>query len=388
MLAHMESCFESVEHGSTVLIGFSGGVDSMMLMSLCAEMQREQRPDLLFHAIHVHHGVHPQADKWAAFCQEVAASMSIPCTVERISVGSSSAGFEAEAREKRYEAIGRHGRNPYVVLGHHQNDLAESFLLALMRGSSGIGLTSLKSISKERHMIKLRPLLGLTKEQIIQYAREKHLDWIEDPSNDDDSYDRNYIRNHILPLLEARWPHASKMMHQSVDHLAATQDIVGDAAMERLKSFMPEHEDLSFMLDCRYTSLEEKWHSHLVVEWLRLNHCYYYSREAIRAILKMSYHTSKSGNDQVVVGNVVVKKIKGSLVLWDEEEIYRKLSQHSGCKETVSECLSSMNTTPSLLRKLKKNAPMGTWSVLPAFCDAEGLHVLLLNGNWRKIGPS
>lgn len=385
MLERMAECLAEVEGGSTVLIGFSGGVDSMLLMALCAEVQRSSRPDLLFRAIHVHHGISPDADAWAVFCQRSAEQLGIPCTVEYITLAGNPSGLEAEARDARYRAISRHGDSPYVLLGHHQNDLAESFLLALMRGSSGIGLTSLRAVSKECTMTKLRPLLEVTKSEILREANARHLEWIEDASNQDDVFDRNYLRKHIIPALEKRWPHASQMIHQSISHLSATQDIVSHSVIEKMRPFMPSDDDLTYLLDCQYVSLDEKWHSHLVIEWLRMNQCYYYSRDAIQAILRMSCHTSKSGKDEVIIGNVVVRKVKGSLVLWDENHIQQALLYKSGSKTSLDDVVTGADPSPSVIRKLKKLAPAWIWGVLPAQCSDGYLHVLMLDGCWKKV---
>ena len=137
-------------------------------------------------------------------------------SVKRVQVNGKEGGIEQGAREARYRAYRQYLQpNQVLVTAQHQDDQAETFLLALKRGSGPAGLSSMPAKCLLNKGYLLRPLLNITREQIEAYAHEHGLLWIEDDSNQDDRYDRNFLRLHVMPLLTQRWPHFSQAVTRS-----------------------------------------------------------------------------------------------------------------------------------------------------------------------------
>lgn len=189
------------------VVAFSGGLDSTaLLVALSCYVSAVANPPTLT-ALHVHHGLSAQADEWEAHCLSICKKLHISCAVQRVSVVSDGQGVEAAAREARYAVFENALRSGgSLFLGHHQDDQVETFFLRLMRGAGVHGLTGMPAQRRLGNGRLLRPLLTLTRGDLHAYAVAAGLDWIEDSSNDDTRYDRNYLRQRVLPLLERRWP--------------------------------------------------------------------------------------------------------------------------------------------------------------------------------------
>ena len=216
------------------LIALSGGLDSTVLLSLFAKL-RQKRPHLQplsIRAIHIHHGLSPNADSWAKHCQNLCDQFQIPLIVELVQVDKTN-GIEAGAREARYQAIKKHLQTQEVlVTAHHLNDQTETFFLALKRGSGLQGLGAMQQRSVLFGMPILRPLLGFTRPQLENYAQKEKLNWITDESNKDNRFDRNFLRNEILPELRERWAYFDLAVQRSAQHCFEQQQLINDLLSE------------------------------------------------------------------------------------------------------------------------------------------------------------
>lgn len=186
-----------------LILGFSGGLDSSVLLHLLTCVP-QLRARIL--AVHINHGLSPNAFKWQAHCQHRCSALDIPLKVELVDFNR-NANVEEAARNARFEAFSKLlTQNACLVLGHHQNDQAETLLLQLVRGTGIDGLAGMQEFSALGSGVIARPLLGFTQEQLLKYAHDHQLHWIEDESNRDLSYSRNYIRHQLMPLLLEKWP--------------------------------------------------------------------------------------------------------------------------------------------------------------------------------------
>ncbi len=212
--------------GQKLLLAFSGGLDSRVLLELLAELRSSIDFDLS--AMHVHHGLSPNADAWAKFCSDTCAALNVPIEIVHVSVAKDSGlGLEAAARTARYLALLNTGAD-YVVLAHHQDDQAETLLLQLLRGAGPKGLSGMALRDEERRL--LRPLLDNTRAELLSFAKQHHLQWITDESNADISYDRNYCRHEIFPIIEKRFPAAKQTLARSASHLAEAAMLLDELA--------------------------------------------------------------------------------------------------------------------------------------------------------------
>jgi tRNA(Ile)-lysidine synthase len=184
-------------------------------------------------AIHVHHGLSPNADAWAAFCRRLCKRWNVPLKVHRVKVVKKGQGLEAAARRARYEAFAK-SKAGCIALAHNLDDQAETVLMNLLRGAGTRGASGMRAESTFRGKTVLRPLLGMPREAIVAYAREHGLEWIEDESNADDSLTRNFIRRRVGPLLEQRFPGWKNALARAARHFSRSEA----GAEELLRKFL------------------------------------------------------------------------------------------------------------------------------------------------------
>lgn len=215
------------------VVGLSGGVDSLVLLHLAASYRDAVDNGINLHALHVHHGLNPKADHWQQHCAACCAQWNIEFTATSVAIssgqpdGNQLANPEAAARRARYAAFRRQVGPDVLLLAHHQQDQVETLLYRLMRGSGVLGLRGMQPFSEqlseslsddsmlESRLAIWRPLLGCTQKAIEGYALQHQLSWVDDPSNQDQRFDRNYIRHTVLPVLQQRWPTATAQIARS-----------------------------------------------------------------------------------------------------------------------------------------------------------------------------
>lgn len=206
-----------------LVLGLSGGLDSMVLLQLLSLWQQQQ-PGRLVQAVYVHHGLSPHADAWAQFCAAQCQQRQVPFQTIHVTVAGSD-NLEQKARTARYQALSAVIDSPQCALctAHHADDQVETMLLALKRGS---GLAGMAGIAQVKHFAAgflLRPLLNFSRAQLTEFAKAQQLRWIEDESNQDLRFDRNYLRQQVLPLLSSRWPAFATTVGRSMTQLAQSQ---------------------------------------------------------------------------------------------------------------------------------------------------------------------
>ena len=228
------SLLESSKKIKSMTVALSGGVDSVVLLHLLHQLQKTHHFTLK--ASHVHHGLSKNADKWVKFCEKLCRKLSIPLDVNYIKLPQKkSLGIEGEARRLRYEKL-LQSKTDLVVLAHHEDDQAETFLLQLIRGAGVKGLSSMAHFDDSRRL--WRPLLNTSRTDIESYAKKHQLKWIEDESNQNIDFDRNFIRSKVLPILKNRFNHIIKVISRSSSHLAEAQNLLDDLAKIDLKSYL------------------------------------------------------------------------------------------------------------------------------------------------------
>lgn len=211
---------------SKLLVGYSGGVDSSVLLHALVQLRAHSRPDLMIRAIHIHHGLSPHADEWAAHCQQQCQLWRVPFMMHQVEL-TARGNIEAQARDARYQAIKATLQADEVLCtAQHLDDQSETFLLALKRGSGPAGLAAMAKCTPFAHSQLLRPLLSISRTQIEAYAVNAQLQWVEDESNLDVHYDRNFLRLQILPRLNQRWPHFNQMVQRSSELCGEQQQLL------------------------------------------------------------------------------------------------------------------------------------------------------------------
>ena len=216
----------AVSPGARLALGLSGGMDSVALLSVLAGHAAGLNFSLS--AVHVNHGISPNAARWAEFCAGLCARLGVPLQVAPVDIGPyRDLGLEGAARKVRYEVFSRVDAD-FVVLAQHRDDQAETLLLRLLRGA---GLRGLAAMSASRslegtHARLLRPLLGVPRTEIEAYARALGLEWIEDESNADTARQRNFLRHEVLPALEKQFPAAREAIARAAANLGEARELL------------------------------------------------------------------------------------------------------------------------------------------------------------------
>lgn len=212
---------------SAILIAYSGGVDSVVLLHILHHLAHRNSWQLS--ALHVHHGISPDADAWATFCEQRCADYNISFHLERVDIMPlREQGIEAAARQLRYQAYAKHHCD-FLALAHHADDQAETLMLQLLRGSGVRGVSAMPMLA-DRGARWVRPLLECTRAEIVAYAQSHHLRWIEDASNADDSYPRNFLRHQVFPVLGQRFPAYRQTLARSAQHFSEASALLDELA--------------------------------------------------------------------------------------------------------------------------------------------------------------
>lgn len=209
-----------VSEGEQLAVALSGGLDSMVLLHALNSSGRE------ISALHVHHGLSRNADRWAEFCQETCQALAVPLVLYRVEVErGSDDGLEAAARRARHQCY-RDIAADWIGLAHHRGDRAETMLFNILRGAGVRGAGAMP----ERNGKLLRPMLDLGRPEITEYAKSCALRWMEDESNRDIRLSRNFLRHRILPAICKRFPAVERRLASTAARFAEAAGLLDDLA--------------------------------------------------------------------------------------------------------------------------------------------------------------
>ncbi|MGS2717803.1 tRNA lysidine(34) synthetase TilS [Eionea flava] len=239
ILAHISQCRLLQATGQTaqrVVVAYSGGVDSSVLLhGLVAAARQSLIPINISSivALHINHQLSPQADQWQQHCEQFAQQLGVTYYSQTVAIKNGGQGIEAAARTARY-AIFEDYLQPSdcLVLGHHQQDQAETLLFRLCRGAGVKGLAAMPASRALGCAVLYRPLLEVSQQAIVQYAQQHQLTWVDDHSNVDDQYDRNFLRHQAIPLLQQRWSSLVSQLSTTAITMAQTQALLTEFAKE------------------------------------------------------------------------------------------------------------------------------------------------------------
>ncbi|TKB04882.1 tRNA lysidine(34) synthetase TilS [Alteromonas portus] len=250
-----------------LVVAYSGGVDSTVLLQ--AVIAYREQFDSPIHAVHVHHGLSDNADDWARHCELQCRLDDVEFHQYRVAVDTSSRkSLEAEARKVRYNALLEvcEQIGGVLLLGQHAEDQLETVLLQLKRGAGPQGLAGMGEVQYRGDTLIMRPMLSLEKADIIAYAEEEMLQWVEDESNQQNSFDRNFLRNEIIPHLLERWPKLTKTVGRSAELCAEQSALVSDSAQQYFEDC--KHSDLR-LNGPKLAALSLPWQAMVIRAWFK-----------------------------------------------------------------------------------------------------------------------
>lgn len=229
-----------------IFVGFSSGLDSRVLFDLLYHdaFVKEHGVELIL--VHVNHHAQALADRLSEFAQQVAKSYQVPFRLLDVQAQCPPGeSLEAFLREERYHLFDSLLEEKDVLaLAHHADDQAETFLLNLMRGSGLQGLSAMAAMRQQGRGLLWRPLLTYLRKDLEVYAREKNLEWIEDPMNQDLQFDRVFLRREILPQLNSRWLRATELLCRASNHIRSAQEVLGFYLHRDLQSLVGADDSL------------------------------------------------------------------------------------------------------------------------------------------------
>lgn len=282
---------------SPYAIAFSGGLDSTVLLHAAMTVLGRARCI----ALHIHHGLHPNADHWLIHCRTLARDWAVRFAARCIDLERhirQRRGTEAAAREARYPALAglcaEYGAR-LILLGHHADDQAETVLLQLLRGAGLPGLAAMPVQKAELNsgLTFLRPLLDIPRAMLRRYATAHGLRWIEDDSNTNMRYTRNRARQTVMPLLAAHFPAYRTTLARIARHAQQAQTLLDDLACLDLQH-IAQDKDRRVLSRAAFNALSPARASNLLRYWMRVLGLPAASQARLEAMLKQVRHARAS----------------------------------------------------------------------------------------------
>lgn len=232
----------AVPEDTSLCVGLSGGLDSVVLLHALAQLPSRHR----IRALHINHQLSQFAQQWQQHCADYCESLKMDFAATSVDVknilGDAGSGVEAMARRLRYEAFANHlQENEVLLLAHHMDDQLETFLLRLMRGAGVHGLSAMPVSRAVGPGRLLRPLLNVTRQQLLDYAESNALVWVEDDSNSDSRFDRNFCRHEIFPVVAQRWPKYRESWGKSLQLIAEAAEVVAELGAQDVENATANH---------------------------------------------------------------------------------------------------------------------------------------------------
>jgi len=291
-------------------VALSGGLDSVVLLYLLLECQKTLPFQL--HAHHVNHGLSVNAGKWENFCQDTCKKQNIPLTISKVTINiNSGLGIEATAREARYQAL-QSSNTDFICLAHHQDDQAETLLLQLARGA---GIKGLAGMGVETNRL-LRPLLGIPRSTLEAYAKQHKLVWIEDESNSETKFDRNFMRHEILPRLEKQYPAIKQTISRTAQHMAEADCLLDDLAAIDVKNCQLNQQDDEQLLLAPLAQLSNARVKNVLRWWLALHGADIPSTAQLQQITQQLLHAGEDALVKIKLSaSLILRRFQGSAYL-------------------------------------------------------------------------
>lgn len=294
-----------------LLVAFSGGLDSTVLLHQLVTLRDLHGANFQIRAMHIHHGLSPYADNWAEHCQQVCEQWNVPFEVKRVQLADDGLGIEAHARAARYQALAETIRPDEILLtAQHLDDQCETFLLALKRGSGPAGLAAMPERLPFGETELIRPLLGQTRKVLEAWANEHQLAWIEDESNQDDSYDRNFLRLRVIPEIQQRWPHFPQSVARSAELCGEQEQLLDELLAEQFEALIQD--DGSLLIE-PLKPLSDIRRSALLRRWFGRQKAAMPSRAALARLWNEVATSREDANPRLKFGSFEVRRYQGAL---------------------------------------------------------------------------
>lgn len=302
----------------TIWVGFSGGLDSTVLLHVLAQQTYLKNK---LKVIHVHHGLSVNADAWLEHSRQFCQSLQIPFVAEKVQLSELGDGVEQAARQARYAAYEKYLQpQDVLVLAHHNDDQIETFFMRLSRGS---GLKGLAGMPQQRAIAGqatlLRPLLAVSRTELEVYANKEQLVWVEDESNNSSDYERNWWRNELLPKIWQQFPQRKESLQRSLSQLQQDQVILTELLAPLIQQVQiawpwPQCATVALSLPI-LASFPVRYQAYLVKGWLEGQGLLVSSKQWLENLVQEAQHASADKQPQWRIGNVSIHRHAASLFI-------------------------------------------------------------------------
>lgn len=316
-----EAWLEQLSHYTTLIVGYSGGLDSSVLLHCLAN---NKALSIQLKAVHINHGLSVHAQQWQHHCEQVCKRYSIDFVAYPVNL-TGMANVEERAREARYGVFsGLMSDNSALLLAHHADDQAETLLLQLLRGAGIDGLAAMADVKPFSKGSLLRPLLQCSRQDLEAYAHQNQLVWVEDESNENHAFSRNYLRHEIIPRLKTKWPSVIQHLARSALHCQqAKQNLdalacVDVADLERMSNQLP----LTGLHDLSLSRM-----ANVLRSWLKNNQVRCPSVKMLHRLIHEIILSKPDANPMIHWDDVVIRRYQQTLYLLKNEEQHYPITQ-------------------------------------------------------------
>ncbi|BAC24545.1 mesJ [Wigglesworthia glossinidia endosymbiont of Glossina brevipalpis] len=314
----LKKFFKEISYKKSYVLAFSGGLDSTVLLHMISLYIKKIKNNnnffkkiFKFRAVYINHNICKESKYWSNHCHDQCLKYKVFFKSINIFISDFSEGIESSARRERYKALFS-DLNPEEVLitAHHQDDQIETILLSLKRGSGPRGISGMQSIKKfDSHIIK-RPLLHCKKEDIKLYAIKHNLNWIDDKSNLNIKFDRNFLRSEIIPLLKKRWPNIGNTISRSAKLCFDQEKLLNELLKDTLNSLVEKDKSLKFI---ELFKMSEIKRFAILRKWFCLNNFKMPSLSQLKHIWKNVIISKKDSKAEIKINNNIIKRFKKNL---------------------------------------------------------------------------
>ncbi len=298
--------------GAHYLLAYSGGIDSRVLLHLLVELKKLKHISNLS-VVHINHQLHADSSQWAEHCVQQCQQYQLQCDVIDVAVDKNSgSGLEAAARQARYTAFkSLLTDKTFLLTAQHADDQVETFLLQSLRGGGVNGLAAMPAIKPFAKGYLSRPLLLVSQQDVVDYAKRNNLSWVDDPSNDNTNFDRNYLRQQVVPVLKQRWPSIHKTFARVTQHQAENKKLIAELAQLDLQQLEAVNNNISIL---HLRALSPHRQKNVLRYWLHnVNNLNMPDATHLMRILNEVLPAAEDSQPCVSWGNAIVRRYKDKL---------------------------------------------------------------------------
>jgi tRNA(Ile)-lysidine synthase len=324
-LVDLEVISNFINKKNCVYVAFSGGVDSTALLYACSLLKKNGELDNL-KAIHINHNLSVNAQIWENHCKKICKKLDIELIIENIIIKTNKDGLEAAARKGRYDIFSKIIKtDEQLLLAHHADDVAETILFRLFRGTGFDGLQGPKPKRKIGEGNLIRPLLKFSKIDLLDFIKKNKVSYIEDESNKESNQDRNYIRNTIMPLVNKRWKDSEKRIQLTSEIVQEKQEIFNNLFAEKFSKVI-----INNLIPIKeLKGLKENEAKELLRYLIKINNIAMPSKKVLDEIMKTFYKSNPS-KLAIVKWSRSDKEQKGGVISFEQDFIEIDGIEYSG----------------------------------------------------------